>query len=379
MRLTLLFFAAVCAPAVPAQNQAECVRSNEPYFVQSLVRHPVTGIERAYPASVPVGYPPGGGGVAADTYRFKVFPGDVFRRAQGRQISGFHYVARNSSATTGRNNSSYLFQLDLRPTVARAGGGLDPDFGRSLLSIPSQAGGGATNTYHVYTTFAPVQATFNDCAISLRYRGGENDDKDGNAGQGPSQCTTSSWLDGPMPYVPDGDWRGNVFTYNTDANYHLWVTFFEVDPVCNVWSNWGRQRDIPRVPPLKGHSLGTYFSDLVSGVPPFELGFDVDGGQAHAHRLVLPLLNLGAVQRTGIPFLGVTLEINPLDSALVLLHGVPGFVGQTNAVGRFASAALPLRSRLFGGLGLYLGIEYLLFDPALNPVASTGAQWILIN
>lgn len=379
MRLPSLALA-LCAPAVlAAQNAAECVRSNEPYFVQSVTRHPVTGIERAYPPSVPPGYLPGGGGVPADTYRFKVFPGDTLRRAQARQISGFHYVARNSSATTGRNTSSYLFQFDLRPVVARTGGGLDPDFGRSLLSVPSQAGGGATNTYHVYTTFAPVTLTFNDCAISLRYRGGENDDKDGNAGQGPSQCTASSWLDGPMPFTPDGDWRGGVFTYNTDPNYHLWVTFSEVDPVCNVWSNWGKQRDVPRVPPLKGHSLGTYYSDLWSGTPPFEFGFDVDGGMAHANRLVIPLFNIGAVFRTGIPFLGTTVEVNPADPALVLLHQVPGFVGTTNAVGRHASPAVPFTSRFLGGRGLHLGVEYLLFDGALNLAGSTGAQWVLVN
>ncbi|MEZ5962331.1 MAG: hypothetical protein R3F56_00665 [Planctomycetota bacterium] len=373
-----LVAAALLAACPPAQNLAECVRSNEPYYVLSATRHPVTGFERAYPASVPAGYVPGGGGVATDTYRFKVFPGDVFRRAQGRQISGFHYVARNSSATATRNTASYLFQFDLRPTVARSGGGLDPDFTQSMLSVASQAGGGQTNTYHVFASFSPVALTFNDCAISLRYRGGENDDKDANAGQGPSQCTASSWLDGVMPYVPDGDWRNGTFTYNTDPNYQLWVTFSEVDPVCNVWSNWGRQRDVPRVPPLKGHSLGTYFSDLISGSPPYEFGFDVDGGSANPNRIVVPLLNLGPVQRTGLPFQGVTLEVNVADPALTLLHGVPGFVGSTNGVGRFATPAVPFRSRLFAR-GLYLGVECVLFDTAFNTVGSTGAQWVLIN
>jgi len=381
MRLHLVLCAALggLLDRAPAQNAAECVRSNEPYFVLSINRHPTTGIERAYPASVPAGYVPGGGGVAADTYRFKVFPGDVFRRAEPRRISGFHYVARNSSATVGRNTSSYLFQFDLRPTVARAGGGLDPDFSRALLSIPSQAGGGATSTYHVFSTFAPVTLSFNDCALTLRYRGGENDDKDGNAGQGPSQCTASSWLDGPLPYTPDGDWRLGTFTYNTDPNYQLWVTFSEVDPVCNLWSNWGRQRDVPRIPPLKGHSLGTYFSDLWSGNPPFEFGFDVDGGPLLRNSLVVPLLNVGAAQRVGLPFRGVVLEVNIADPALTLLHSVPGFVGLTNGIGRLSSPPLSLTSRLHGGRGLYLGIECVLFDTAFNLAGSTGAQWISIN
>ncbi len=204
----LMLSAALCLQAVGvAQNSAESVRNNEPYFVQSLQRHPGTGIERAHPPSVPVGYVPGGGGVAADTYAFKVIPGDVHWRGEPRRIAGFHYLARNSSATVGRNTSSYVFEFDLRPTVFRAGGGLNPDFSRSLLNVPSQSGGGATNAYHVYTTFTPLRLSVNDCAMTLKYRGGENDDKDANAGQGPSQCTASSWLDGPMPFTPDGHWR----------------------------------------------------------------------------------------------------------------------------------------------------------------------------
>jgi hypothetical protein len=381
MRAALSILATVAGAAASAagQNAVECVRSNEPYFVLSLQRHPVTGHERAYPPSVPAGFAPGAGGVPADTWAFKVFPGDVHRRAEPRRVAGFHYVARNSSATSGRNTASYLFDFALRPTLPRAGGGLDPDFGRALLQVGGAAGGGGSNTYHVYSTFSPVALAVNDCALTLRYRGGENDDKDANAGQGPSQCTASSWLDGPMPFVPDGHWHGGVLAYNQDSNYHLWLNLLEADPVCNVWSNWGRQRDLPRNPPLKGHSLGTYFSDLWRGPAPFELGFDVDAGFGHGGRHAVPLFNVGLVSRAAFPFGPATIEIDPANPGLTLLHGVPGFIGRTNPAGRLATPALTLPAPLRGARGLYLGIEYLLLDQGLAPVASTGAQWILID
>lgn len=377
--LVLSLSAAGCVSAAAAQTTAEAVRNNEPYFVQSTQRHPVTGIERAHPPTVPAGYVPGAGGVIADTYAFKVLPGDVHWRGEPRRVAGFHYVARNSSATSGRNTASYLFEFDLRPVVFRPGGGLNPDFGRSFLNVPSQAGGGATNTYHVYTTFTPLALTVNDCALTLRYSGGENDDKDANAGQGPSQCTASSWLDGPMPFTPDGHWRGGAFTHNIDPNYYLWIALLEGAPVCNVWSNWGKQRDTPRNPPLKGHSLGTYYSDLWSGRAPFEFGFDVDGGTAYGNRIALPLFNVGTPFRFGLPLWSLTIEVDPTDAALTLLHGVPGFIGITNGAGFFTTPALRLANPLAGMRGRYFGVEYLLFDGSLAPVGSTGAQWILIN
>lgn len=364
--------------ALLAQNTAEVVRSNEPYTVLSNNRHATTGVEYAHAPTVPAGYLPGGGGVPADTYKFKVFPAQTLRRAEPHRITGFHYVARNSAATIGRNNTSYLFQLDLRPTVARQGGGIDPDFSQSLLGIPTASGGGITSTYHVYTTFTAVPVSFGDCAITLRYHGGENDDKNANAGQGPSQCVGSSWLDGPMPYVPDGHWRAGTWVYNSDDTYQTWVTFMDERPVCNAWSNWGRRRDTPRVPILKGHSLGTYYSDVASGTGPFELAFDVEGGGVYAGHYALPLLNVGALSQTASWLYGIRLELDPTNPALPLLAGLPGFAGLLSATGHLESPKLTFTQRRPDLLGMYLGVEYVILDPQLSVVASTGAQSVLL-
>ncbi len=189
----------------------------------------------------------------------------------------------------------------------------------------------------------------------------------------------SSWLDGPLPYVPDGHWRSGTYAYNGDDSYQTWVTFLDERPVCNVWSNWGKRRDSPRVPQLKGHSLGTYFSDMWSGTAPFEFAFDVEGGNLYAGHHAVPLFNVGPLSQAATPFQGALVELDPANSALVLLTSVPGFIGPLNATGHFETPKLSFNRRMLGLRGAYVGIEFMILNSQLNAVASTGAQSILID
>src|SRR5690606_20680596 len=107
--------------------------------------------------------------------------------------------------------------------------------------------------------------------------------------------------------------------------------------------------------------------------------FDVEGGFAHANQYAVPICNVGAAFRGAFPFAGTTIEVDPTNVGLTMLHGVPGFVGLTSATGRFRSAPLTLPAPLGGAQGAYLGVEFLLFDSSFALVGSTGAQWVLID
>lgn len=387
MKQTLTIFtlgAALSAPAF-AQNN-EVITNNVPYLVISTAAHTTTMNAYAYAPTTPAGYDIANlaTGVVAGTKKFRVMTERHNLRLAGdaHQVSGFDYVGRSAAATAATPNANaYQPLFEMFPTTARTGGGLDPNFAATpVFSMPYMAGASVGITFGMTVTTAPMALTFTDIALAQTYQGGENDDKDPNGGMGESQCTASSWSDGPTPFVTDGVWEtSSGFVYNTAPAYIHWCTYLEDEGVVRGFSDWGQRRIAPLTPALEGHSLGTYYSDLATSTGPFNFGLDVLCGAAMSGNIALPLCNIGAIWNVPIPYQGEILDVNPGDAALTLLMGVPGFAGILGTNGELMVPKIPL-PRLPGGGGNNIGVEYAVID--INQFAlaqTTGAIWVEIN
>jgi hypothetical protein len=257
---------------------------------------------------------------------WRAVPGHVWRRAEPRRVTGFTYTGRNAAATLPPNLYSYIFEFNLRRTLPRAGGGLDPDLASTpLLTVPRSPGGGASQPYRVSSSIPPVTLDFHDVSMTLTYAGGENDDKDANATRSPSQATASSAYEGDTPWVTDGHFENGVLWYNTEPFFALVVTIFEDAPVCRIESDWGKRRLHYGPPEPNGYSISTYYAPLGSAGAYGDVTWDVYAGSAFAGHLAVPLTNLGSIWQGSLPFAGTVLEIDPTDPLLTVLHpwGIP--------------------------------------------------------
>ena len=379
---SLTLSAALCAQTYD-YNRIE--RNNDPYF-RGAPAHPVTGVLDVYGPTNPPEYslPSSTTGVPAGTLSWRWLPAETNLRREARVVSGFYVMLRYAYSTpdTMLPLSGYVPEFKMHATAARSGGGRDPD----LVAAPLVTFG-ETSTVFVSkgssllvsrTLSQPVSVTATDLALSARWKGGEHRDVPG------TQCLVGSWFDADYRPITTGfATPTNTLSYVTGTESCLWLSYMEEQAVIMAKSDWGYQRRNANPLP-SGYSVSTAQSDMASAPTGSLFGWDVMGGVSQAGNTAIALFNVGPVFAASFPFLGQTLEVNPLDPALGLLASA-GYVltlspnTPNTKVGFAAGPKLQVPALGAGAIGLSFGAEFLIFDATLSNVTeSTQSAWITI-
>jgi hypothetical protein len=422
MRTSLVLLTAALPLATVSLNAQtnRVLRNNEPWLVISAAAHPTTGVAFNYP---PVNHPSFGNGVGVpmNASVWRVYPSATNFRSEPSNVDGFNILCRRSAASHGPGTTgapgpatgdTYEPEMTLRSTIARTAAGqpagsIDPDFtaGATIYAmIPEMPVPGSTvgTLFNISRSFGPASVSFSDCAVTMKYHGGEEDNRPAGAGTGVySQCICASWQDGPTPWIFDGFHdpavaTNNGVTYKATNQFRSWMTYTTVNPTLSLFSDWGERRyqaTNPLTPLLLGHSDGTYFSDLAVTAST-RFGFSVradttvfSGGNA------LVLFNFQPMPfPTGFPILpGFVLNLNPGDPLLGLFTAISppalgAVMGQANSVGVDFQIWGP--SGIVGVFGpdpalsgQYFGFQAVAvnINPPMLTLGSTQATWVRFN
>jgi hypothetical protein len=367
------FALALSLGAQPDNNIVHC--NNQNWLWVSTTKHattnqpylPATITPLAFTATATTGVPAG-------THSWRWIPAQRNSRKETRQVTGYQISVSPSAATASFPGTYYAWECKLHKTVARTGGGQDPDFASPALHTLAQ-GTLSLTTFGRYTASrtlaAPVALTFDEVAMSIKWQGGEHQNTPGSQ---------SNWGSALESFYNPMTWGfadpANVITLGTAVNTYPRFTYMEDQSSIVMQSDWGMSRNTTLNPSPLGYGLGTLQSDLASVAG--QMGWDVSGGNSMAGKTGVLLFNVGPVFPIGVPFLGVTLEVNPANPFLGLLAGA-GYLPTLNATGEGDGALLPIPALGPGASGTTIGAEYLLLDTTSGFVDSTQATWMRIN
>lgn len=375
--MRFLPFLTACLFAVPmvAQNDNNLVHcNNQNWLWVSATKHattqqpylPTTITPAAFTAAATTGVPAG-------SHSWRWIPNSRNSRKEARLVSGYQYSIRPSAATATFPMTGYAWEMKLHKVVPRTGGGMNPDFASPPLHTLAQGTQTLTafGNYFVNRTLAtPVSLTFDDVALSIRWQGGEHQD---------TPNTQSSWGTSRENIFNPMSWGfsdpTNAITLGTATNTFPRMTYMEEQASIAMQSDWGMSRQV-FTPSLFGYGLGTGQSDL-AGLAG-QIGWDVTAGISMTGKMAVLLFNVGPVFPIGLPFLGVTLEVNPADPVLGLLAGA-GYVLTCDATGFGDGPMLPVPAMGPASIGTTMGAEFLMLDLAVGFVDSTQATWSTIT
>lgn len=397
MKTSLIALSVLSLSAVTfAQNRL--LSNNEPYYVISTATHPVTGQNRIWPPTQPPEFDVGQPGVPAGTKTFKIFPIHQFCRClpEGVKLNGYTLIIRLSAATAagaagiGREPAN-----EIRNIVADPNSAGDYMPGTTVLhSIAAQPSASTGRVFRVNRTFATVtlpgdMAGGAGWCMTSDWAGGENTNVIATATQ-PSQGVVGSWQDGDTREVGGNlldafgfqYTNGNVVQGRSRAstNFYTWQHPLVEQPELGMHSDYGKIRiTSPTETQLRGHSLGTYYSD--GATMTTNIGYSVRGGAAFANGQAIPLVNIGLAQFPScvplpvLPGQTLYLKVNPGDplfAALTALATVLSGTGDVDAV-KFNLPITP------GLLGYYFDWQVVVVNSTFSTIANTARRGIQIT
>jgi len=388
----LLLSVALLAGASVAQtlNNNIVQRENTNWLVISGTSHPTTLRAYNWPPVSPTQYVwTSGVTVPAGTLTARWIPSMVNLRREPRQVTGFRVCLYPAAATTAFPLNGYYPAIRIHvpkqsmgtPGQTWAQGAqYQPDMTAAPIHLEAQG----TFTWPQFgayivtkTIMTPAIVNQTEIVLSAEWKGGENDSIagqqsiNGDYTAGISPITTICFVaPGPAftitPYPVDGL---NNFS-------HTYLTYMEDAPVINAQSDWGYRRNATLVPPPSGYNSATGLSDLASATG--NVGWDVVGGASHGGEIAALLFNVGPVFPAAIPFLGVTLEVNPADPAFGLLAPFYNKILDAQGVGDLPYIPLPALGP--SAIGTTFGAEYILLNATLTAfTGSTQSSWITVN
>ncbi|MCC6670609.1 MAG: hypothetical protein IT458_06090 [Planctomycetes bacterium] len=355
-------------------------RNNTPYF-QGGALHPVTGAREGYPQVNPDAFNSASTvatGVPAGTLSWRWIPSETNLRFEPRKVSGLQIGLRASYSTpsTSFPLAVYVPEIGIWVPKARAAGGYDPDLSQAPIFTLARSAASiqSFNSSYVTTRTLGTVVTVNqrEMVLSARWEGGEHRDKPGTQG------LIGTARDGVyVPYTVGftDPANGSVIPNPSSDISVLWLFYTEDQATAAAKSDWGRRRNIAQ-PPYSGYSIGTAQSDLATSQGEF--GYDVWGGTANAGAMALPLFNFGPVFTTGVPVLGLVLEVNVTDPLL----GLFASAGYTLTLDQTGFAAGPMLSfpPTPSLLGQSLGMEFVLVQlGTATLVDSTQSVWFTVT
>jgi hypothetical protein len=390
MKSTILLLSIATLAGASVAQQAAVDRNNGNWVVISGTKHPTT--QRAYnwPPVSPAQYVwTSGQTVPAGTLTARWIPSMTNLRREQRTVSGFLCGLYPSAASSSFPQNGYFPAMRVhvpRQTQGQAGqtwaqgAQFQPDMTQQPLHMQAQGTFNFTQFgafLVTQTLMTPVTINQTEMVISAEWRGGENDSI---AGQQSINGDYSAGIHNTVPTTTFFVAPGPAFTITpyTDGFQGfsmMWLQYLEDQPVINAQSDWGYRRD-PALNPVTGYNAATALSDI-SGVTG-NLGWDCDAGQTHAGEICALLFNVGNVFPIGVPFLGVTLELNPADPSFGLL--APVYNKILDATGQGDLPMLPLPALGAGAIGLSFGGEFILLNSTFTQVTgSTQSTWVTIN
>lgn len=379
--------------SVVAQDQNTVSRNNDPWLVISSA-HPVTTNPYNFPPVSPAAFSfnvaapgtPTGQTVAANTHTVRWIPSMTNMRRQARQVSGFYAGLRPSAATpstsfplTGYTPEYKIHQPNqLVPGLSWAAGAqYSANFNApALVTLPQGTFSFTTFGNFLVTSAlsAPVSVTQEEIVISLKWRGGENDEVPGG------QSFFASYFDGihtPLTVQFASPAPANALTPSTDNRFVTWASYFEEDASIAAKSDWGYRRNAALLPSVSGHSVGTGQADLATTAG--QLGWDVEAGVSQNGNFAIALFNAGPIFPASFPLFGQTIEVNLADPNLTLLVNA-GYNLTLSAQGEGVGPFLPLPVLGSSAIGFSIGAEFLILASDFSGWReSTQAAWVTIT
>jgi hypothetical protein len=361
-------------------------RTNRAYVVISGTKHTTTGNNYFWGPTVPADFSPvliGGTGnpmgVAAGTHTWRVILGQTDIRRANRDVSGFVYGAAASAASTSFPMNGYQPELEIRKTVLNgAGPGRIPDWtSPAYVTLPTTSASFPAKAWYVFTVTlsTPVSFLGNDLALTIKWQGGEADDKPGTQGYWSDYEAGVMVGAGQAQFGQDYGFASptNVHTINTNDFSTPKLETLEEEATIIPYSSWGYRNDT-LYPLLYGTNIHTINSNLTSVAGYF--GWDFEGGPSQAGNYVLTLLNIAPIPfPLSFNLLGQTLELNIGDPAITLGADL-GYVLTLNPTGLVSGPkiSLPPQPAL---KGQYVGAEGIVIASTLTQVNETtqAAHW----
>ena len=369
---------ALLAVLVPGQFNA-VQRRNTVYVQTETPGHP-NGNPFADSRVNPPEHREPGDAVPAGTRSYVWVPRAASLRSGDEPVDGFVLPLSPSSATTTYPAFLYRPAVAAHPSRAAPAGHREPDpsqppfweVAEAPLVFPQ------FGFYEAGVTLAqalPVPETEPELVLSMRWAGGDNRwapdtlQHWGDAQEGPYSAAVFGFV------APAG--AVTAVAMPAAPRSQLALTHLRAEPGIDVRSDWGRSYAPPSgFPGLLGSGIATYEAPLATMAG--QLAWDVRGGPAYAGTVAVPMLNVGPIATTATPFLGLTLELDPLDPALGVLAGA-GYVLLLDPTGTARGPLLPVPALGTAALGTAIGAEWLLVDGAFTSLlGSSQAAWVVV-
>jgi hypothetical protein len=359
-----------CTVTLVAQTQNPVYRHNRSFYTSMWTTNPPE-------------YTTAGQTVAAGTMHWRAFLDQADQRREPRRVTGIGTWWQPSDPNGTFPQTINTLEFRFYPTTTDAAGLVVPDLAQqplatlppTPLAVPS---GGAFKSVTIAfgaTTPVTVNADFAICAV---YPGGASSTTPGFFGLLPSAANEAyrlpqsyygfAYPGGPITHFPLGGARSSIFhtedqpTLSVRANWAITDSHFQnghlsgafgdsayFSPLADAgWAGWGDTRN-----------------PATMALTVFAAGRDGD--------FPILLFNFGSRFLGGIPFLGHTLEVLPVDPLLT------GFSSLSAPVqnGRFDTSFALLGAARAGLAGTYLGFEAALIDPATLTVSgTTQSVWV---
>jgi hypothetical protein len=384
----LILVLGVGSLALQAQNHNRVKRNNNPVIVlgttHSGTRHPYN-----WPDASPLGFRPGGSGVASGTRTIRWIPSMVNLRREPRLVSGYMVGMRPSAATpvSAFPLTGYYPEFSFHVPKQISGSGTWANGAQYTADLTTAAIVRFAQTSNVFASFSnlvwirtistPVPIHQTEIVMSVRWDANGlttpiNDDSPGH------QSFFGTYADGiHSPVTIQFASPTNVLTPIATDFSVTWLSYLEEAPVVQPKSDWGHRRTSAQYPAISGYSIGTGQSDLASLAG--QLGWDVDAGIGFAGDLAVPLFNFGPVFPLAFQVLGQTIELNVADPHLGLLAGA-GYSQVLDATGSATGPWLLLPSLGPPARNTTIGVEFVTAKPNLSALTgSTQSAWITIT